>query len=374
MTHEAIQGALYRDIVDALPVALFVLDNRLNVIVANRSASALLATDGREQGRRILDLIPHTGLAKQLRDVQCEGGVREVELHLLSPQGGLKAVKATIVRLETSGIAGPSSLVLLEDISEKIRLEQQLVHSEKLAGMGELAASVAHELGNPLSIMSATLQYMQQRLHAKHDSLAAEMEVILDNLSRMDELLRSLAEFTGPERPHFESHDMQRTLSQVLTFVAKEAEAHQVMLQTEFEPGLTPCWADHRKLKQVFLNLFKNALEAMPVGGRLSVKAKLVRKAAAAEEPNLSIEVSDTGIGIPPGDLDLIFRPFYSTKKGGTGLGLSFCRRVIGEHGGEISVHSQSGRGTTVSIRLPVVPPGRGIDGPAADHPDDRRR
>jgi signal transduction histidine kinase len=222
--------------------------------------------------------------------------------------------------------------------------------------------------------MSATLQYMQQRLHEKHDSLAAEMEMILENLNRMDELLKCLVEFTGPERPHVEYQDIPRTLSQVLTFVAKEAEGRKVTIHTDFERNVPPCLADHRKLKQVFLNLFKNALEAMPEGGRLSVRVTLVRHAAAAQRPVLSIEVSDTGIGIPEGDLDAIFRPFYSTKKGGTGLGLPFCRRVIEEHGGEISVQRQRGRGTAVTLRLPMTPPGREEDEPAQDHLGDRRR
>jgi signal transduction histidine kinase len=254
--------------------------------------------------------------------------------------------------------------MLLEDRSERIRLEQQLIQSEELAGMGQLAASLAHELGNPLSIMSATLQYLYQRLQQHDDPLADKMAVKLNNLQRMDELLKTLAEFMGPEQPHIECLDLHQTLPHVLTFAAKEAEGHQVTIHIDFEPMLCPCKADHRQLKQVLLKLFKDALEAMPAGGHLTVSVRRLISAGSTAKPELLIAVQDTGIGIADTDLDVIFRPFYSTKKQGTGLGLPFCRRVIEEHGGEIGVHSQRGKGTTITIRLPVRPEGED-DGPA---------
>lgn len=349
---------LYRDILDALPIAILVLDGHLNVLMANKGISSLMTLPNHGEGLRIQQLIPHERLHKQLGEVQRHGGTREVELHLLPRQGffkGIAALKAIAVGIHPGELEGPSVLMLLEDLSERIRLEQQLIQSEKLAGMGQLAASLAHELGNPLTVMSSTLQYLHKCLRERGDSLAEKMEVILDNLARMDELLKTLVGFAGPERPHHECLDMQQTLSHVLTFVAKEAEAHKVTIHTDFEPTPAPCWADHRQLRQVFLNLFKNALEAMPGGGRLTVKVRRLASPTSSDQSELCIEVSDTGIGIEAMDLEMIFRPFYSTKKQGTGLGLPFCRRVIEEHGGEISVHSRRGEGTTVTIRLPVT-------------------
>jgi len=348
-----------------------VLDAEQKVVMANRSFSSLFMPQECKRGMFFHEFLPHEGLQRQLWEVTREGGQRQVELHLFRPLGVIKAIKATVIGIHTQGTAGRYCLVLLEDISERIRMEQQLVQSEKLAAMGELAASVAHELGNPLSAMSATLQYMQQRLHRTNALLAEELEVILDNVSRMHELLKSLAEFTGPERPYVTRDDIQRGLSQVLTLVAKEAEGRKVSVETAFEPILPLYRADHRKLKQVFLNLLKNALEAMPEGGRLAVRVKLVGAAASAKKACLAIEVSDTGVGIRDAEIDTVFRPFYSTKSGGRGLGLPFCRRVIEEHGGEMSIHSQWGKGTTVAIRLPIAPEGE-EDGAAQDHPGDR--
>jgi len=358
---------LYRDILDALPIAILVLDGHLNVLMANKGISSLMTLANRGEGLRIQQLIPHERLHKQLREVQRHGGTREVELHLLPRQGffkGITALKAIAVGIHPGEFEGPAVLMLLEDLSERIRLEQQLIQSEKLAGMGQLAASLAHELGNPLSVMSSTLQYLHGCLRERDDPLAEKMEVILDNLARMDELLKTLVGFTGPERPHHECLDIQQTLSHVLTFVAKEAEAHRVTIQTDFEPMPEPCWADHRQLKQVFLNLFKNALEAMPRGGCLAVKVRRVARSTSSDQPTICIEVSDTGIGIEEADLEMIFRPFYSTKKQGTGLGLPFCRRVIEEHGGEIGIHSRRGEGTTVTICLPATPEGGGHASP----------
>jgi signal transduction histidine kinase len=361
------QEQWYREILDALPIAILVLNGDLNVVMANKRVSTLLTLPSRGDGLGIQQIIPHDGLLKQLCEVQQHGGTREVELHLLPPQGffkGITAVKAWAVRIHPGETAGPWVVLLLEDLSERIRLEQQLIQSEKLAGMGQLAASLAHELGNPLRIMSATLQYLYQRLQQHDDALADNMAVILDNLQRMDELLKTLAGFMGPERPHIECLNLHQTLSHVLTFVAKEAEGHQVTIHMDFEPMLCPCKANHRQLKQVFLNRIKNVLEAMPAGGHLTVSVRRLISAASTAKTELLIAVRDTGIGIADTDLDVIFRPFYSTKKQGTGLGLPFCRWVIEEHGGEIWVHSQHGKGTAVTIRLPVTPEGED-DGPA---------
>ncbi|MBI4639620.1 MAG: GHKL domain-containing protein, partial [Candidatus Tectomicrobia bacterium] len=175
----------------------------------------------------------------------------------------------------------------------------------------------------------------------------------LDNVNEMHRLLKSLSEFSGPERPHLEYLDIHQSLSQVLAFVVKEAEGRKVKIETDFRESL-PISADHKKLKQVFLNFFKNALEAMPEGGRLSVKTRLASGDFSEKKSGMTIQISDTGVGIAQEEIDFIFRPFYSTKKGGTGLGLSFCQRIIEEHGGEITVDSQIGRGTTFTILLPL--------------------
>ena len=353
---------LYKAIIDALPQAILVLDEHMKVVMSNRGFLSLLSKSAEEiEGREIGEVIPHMALQDRAREVQKLGwGRKEVELHL-HLEDGPHILRAIIVPLN-----GPLSLLALEDVSEKVKLEEQLVQWEKSAGMGQLASTIAHELGNPLSIISSTLQYIQKNLSDERDrSLVEALEVIMDNIHRMHELLESLSEFTRPARPRFEYADLHHLLSQVLAFISKEAEGHNIRLYTEFHNPMPRCQVDVRRMKQVFLNLFKNAIEAMPEGGSLTVKTRL-----AEGQDEAIIEVWDTGVGIVETELSSIFRPFYSTKAGGMGLGLSLCRQVIEEHGGEISVRSEPGTGTCFTLSLPIT---RGReDEPYPDRPGDR--
>ncbi|MFQ6066083.1 MAG: nitrogen regulation protein NR(II) [bacterium] len=348
---------LYKVILDILPHAILVLDEGLRVVMCNRSCENLLLKSGGEiEGRNLSEVIPHKDLQNQARVVlqDREAGTKFVELHLDMEKESSKILRATISALRMEDVGGPLCLITLEDITEQVQLEEQLVQSEKLAGMGLLARSIAHEVGNPLSIMASTLQYIQNSLldHGNQD-LREAMETITDNIDQMHILLRSLSDFTGSKRPQFESCNLQRILSQLLTFISRQAEVHNISVHREFD-NIPDCQVDRREINQLFLNLLKNAIEAMPQGGKLRIKMHLVPKDSPGNEDRVLVEISDTGMGISETERQYIFRPFYSTKPKGTGLGLSFCRRVAEEHGGEISVKSQVGKGTTFMVTLPI--------------------
>ena len=165
-------------------------------------------------------------------------------------------VQVTLTSLTFPSFLNLSSafLLLLEDISERVRWEEQLLQAEKLSGMTELAATLAHELGNPLGIISSTLQYVQTHLH--DNRFHEEITVIIDQVERMHELLRTLMDVTGPTEPRFTRERVDHAFAQVLTFIAKEAEKRRVRIQTDFAAGLPPCLADSRQLQQQFFNLF----------------------------------------------------------------------------------------------------------------------
>jgi signal transduction histidine kinase len=186
-----------------------------------------------------------------------------------------------------------------------------------------------------------------------HVELIEPLDATLDNLDQMHRLLRSLSEFTGQRRPHYESADLNGLIRRSLAFISKEAEGHGIELAVSLGESLPPCHLDVRAVNQILLNVFKNAIEAMPNGGRLSVRTRLSTPAAQDGQTAL-VEVRDTGVGIEEGELRRVFRPLYSTKPRGTGLGLSFCRQVVEEHGGEIRLASRIGHGTTVTLTLPT--------------------
>ena len=349
---------LYEAILDVLPHAILVVDNELKVVMHNRICENLLEVSLEKiEDRQLFEVIPHRNLRNQARMVlqNQEAGTKVVELHLDTGKGSSKILKASIntLRLKDRGI--PLCLITLEDITQHMQLEEQLVQSEKLAGMGLLASSMAHELGNPLSIMASTLQYIRDTLLGHSDeNLKKGIETIMDNIHEMDILLRSLSDFTGSKRPQFQFCSLQHILSQLLTFVSGEAAIHNISIEQEFDKSIPPCQIDSREIKQLFLNLFKNAIEAMPEGGKLRIRMYLVRKDSSRNEDRVRVEISDTGVGINEADLQYIFRPFYSTKPKGTGLGLPFCRRVVEEHGGEISLKSEMRKGTIFMVTFPI--------------------
>jgi len=348
---------IYKSIIASLPYGLLVLDKELKVIHCNQSFETLLSkAKGEILGCELSEIIPHRELQRQTEAVIQNGGTKLVELHIDTEY--LKILKAVIVALNMEDRSNVC-LITLEDISERARLEGQLVQSEKIAGMGLLAATIAHELGNPLSIMSSTLQYIRdifsdaEKQQLKEAAQAAgiieAIEAIMDSIGRMHELLRALSDFTGSQRSHFAAADLHRLLSETLTFIRSGAEALEIKVHYEFGDDIPKCYMDARQIKQLFLNLLKNAMEAMPDGGILDVRMLLDKG-----KDVVRVDISDTGNGFDETELRSIFRPFYSTKPDGTGLGLTFCRRVVEEHGGEISVKSELHKGSTFSVSLPV--------------------
>jgi len=304
---------LYEVILDVLPHAVLVLDNELKVVMYNRSCERLLSKSAEEiEGGQLSEVISHKDLQNQARIVlqNQEAGTKVVELHPDTEKESSKILKATITALHLEDVGTPLCLITLEDMTQHEQLEEQLVQSEKLAGMGLLARSMAHELGNPLSIMASTLQYIQDTLLGdSNQNLREAIETIMDSIQQMHILLRSLSDFTGSKRPQFESCNLQRILSQLLTFISKEAEIHNINIQKEFD-DVPNCQVDSREIKQLFLNLFKNAIEAMPRGGKLRVKMHLVRKDSPKNEDRVRMEISDTGMGIKETDIPYVFRPF----------------------------------------------------------------
>ena len=248
---------LHKVALDVLPRGILILKEDLTAIMCNPSCQNLLLKPATEiVGKNLREIIPHKDLRNQARTVlrNRKTGAKLVELHL-GPQEE-RILRATVAALDTEEITTSLCLIMLEDVTQQVQLEQQLVESEKLAGMGLLARSIAHEVGNPLSIMTSTLQYMQSiLLKTGNQDFKEAIETIMDNFRRMDALLRSLADFTGSKRPQFESCSLKHVLSQLLTFIGREAEIHNISIHREFDKNIPRCQVDSQETKQLFLNL-----------------------------------------------------------------------------------------------------------------------
>jgi signal transduction histidine kinase len=223
-------------------------------------------------------------------------------------------------------------------------MQRQLTQLERLAGAGQLAAQFAHEVGTPLNLISGHVQLLRAR--AQDERMIQRLDVIAGQIDRITEIVRSMLDSTRRPVPHFEPIDINSLLAHILDATQPTLVARNVELRTEMSEGLPLVKADADQLQQVFINLINNSLDAMPLGGELTVFTKL-------EHDFIVIELTDSGEGIAEDQLDLIFDPLFSTKHGrGTGLGLTIVKQIISEHGGEVEVSSEQGKRTTFRITL----------------------
>jgi signal transduction histidine kinase len=249
---------------------------------------------------------------------------------------------------------------MVERLRENRRLEERLHFAERATALGRLASGVAHEIRNPLNFINLSIDHVRQRLHPEDPGRREDFERILENvkseINRLNRLVGDFLSFGKPMRLYRRSCSVDRLLRDVAALVDHKARDQGIALAVEADQGLPEIVADPELLKTCFLNLLINAVDAMPDGGLLTLA---VRKDA---DDALRITVTDTGQGMAAEDARTAFEPYFSTKETGLGLGLALTHKIVTDHGGTIVLDSEQGRGTTVTIRLPLV-----ADAPAED-------
>jgi signal transduction histidine kinase len=240
------------------------------------------------------------------------------------------------------------------------KTEVQLIRSEKLAALGQLAAGIAHEIRNPLTSINILIHSLAEKLSTKN-SQWEDLKVIEEEILRINEIVDQFLRFAKPASPLFEKADLIPLFEEILQLLRPQIERGKIAVKKEFEP-LPFITVDKEQIKQVILNLLINAIQAMPKVGRLDLSSRVSREGHWIE-----LIIQDSGIGIPPEDIDKLFDPFFSTKEGGMGLGLSIAHRIIDQHHGKIEVESNPGKGTRFTISLPIS-----SEEKDADHSDRR--
>ncbi len=247
------------------------------------------------------------------------------------------------------------AIALNRMLSELKKREEQLIQSRKLAAVGNLTAGIAHELNNPLNNISLTTEALIDEFEEYDKETKLKMlKDVFTQVERAGATVANLLDFTRRDKDAFEQVYLRDVLERTLKLMANEINLSKVQLDVDFVDNLPPIMGNQNNLQQVFLNLFLNALQAMPDGGMLKVKAY-------TENESLKVVVSDTGIGIPKENLGSIFDPFFTTKElgKGTGLGLSVSYGIIQKHRGTITVESEVGKGASFTIKLPFAGSGR---------------
>ena len=252
-----------------------------------------------------------------------------------------------------------------EDVTENLRLEEQVRQADKLAAVGQLTAGLAHEIGTPLNVISGRAEHMLRKM-APDDAQRAHLESILGQIERITKIVDQLLNFTRSRLPVLRPVPLAPLIREVLSLVEHQFQGGRISVQVDCANDLPAIVADPDQLQQVLLNLVVNAIQAMPEGGRLTIRAG--RTVARREREDrlgdhyLKIEVADTGVGIPEEHLPRVFDPFFTTKDvgKGTGLGLAVSNSIAHKHGGFLLVKSRVGEGATFSAYLPVSPDSSG--------------
>ena len=240
--------------------------------------------------------------------------------------------------------------MIVRDITESRRSTQTTIENERLSALTLLAAGVAHEIGNPLNSLTIHLQLMERRLRKLPPDQRAELDesvrVAKDEIRRLDFIVSQFLRALRPAPLQLEWAEVNALVEQSVSFLAAEVADRDILVELELAKNLPPLELDRDQMKQAFYNIIRNSSQAMRGGGILRILTGL-------EEDYVAIAFTDTGGGIDPQAMSKVFDPYFTTKENGSGLGLLIVRRIVREHGGDIELRSDTGRGLTVTIRLP---------------------
>jgi PAS domain S-box-containing protein len=349
-----------RNVIESLRDGIAILDLERRVVGWNRALAIHSGIPIEEiRGRMFFEAFPNfrrEGLepyVNRLYEGKEEAFTLERFQHVSRVTGPMVVdLKGSVIRGPGGGIEGV--VLLLENVSERVRFEQSIQEAEKLAAIGTLAAGVAHEINNPIGIMTSRIELMLEEAEEAGLSAAAreDLAVLQRNAQRVGRITQALLSFArrsaGVKRPT----DLTAVAEETLLLFEKHATKAGIVVDRRLAPGLPPVQGDVNELQQVLLNLLNNAREALGNQGEIRVETAL-----ASDRPGwVRMTVADTGPGIPPELRDRVFVPFFTTKAGGTGLGLAISHRIVADHGGVIELASEPGAGTTFTILLPALP------------------
>jgi two-component system sensor histidine kinase PilS (NtrC family) len=256
-------------------------------------------------------------------------------------------------------------MLVLDDITAEKKMEEFLKHRQRIETMGQISATIAHEIRNPLASIRGAVQEIGRAIEIP-ESKKVLLDIVLSESDRLDQIITDFLKFARMRPPRLAQADMGRVLSDVKLLLGARAEARDVAITLEGDEG-EPFPADPEQLRQLFLNLGVNALQAMhgQAKKQLTIRVKVISLYAAAEfamdqvmerpdRPGVLIELQDTGHGMSDKVRRQIFEPFFTTKTAGTGLGLAIVERIVQSHEGVVSVESKEGHGTTIRVWLPT--------------------
>lgn len=339
--------ALSDNVLENMPIGVLALNRIGKIASLNQTAAALLGLSPRE----VVSANPEEKLPSPLMDLirELRAGERVIEREVDCPFSTGKNVPLDVMGTPLLNDEGDflGHVVLFRDLSEIRQLKEEVARSQRLASIGKLAAGVAHEIRNPLSSIKGLATYFKERYRdVAEDQQTAE--IMIQEVERLNRVIGQLLEFARPMSLQKRPTPLKTLVQQTLSMIDGDARKRGVEIAFHADPGLEQVPLDPDRIRQVLLNLFLNALEAVGDGGRLAVEIR-----HDEERRQVRLIVNDNGTGIDKEDLTHIFDPYFTTKPGGTGLGLAIVHKIVEAHGGEVHVKSHRGEGTSVTVSLP---------------------
>jgi two-component system, sporulation sensor kinase A len=340
----------YRQLIETIPNAIMIYYHG-EILYVNDAAKNLLGAEKKEEivGHSIYNFVHPNYQVKAKERLE----------HLRKEKRVTNNVDQKLVRLDDKVIYVEVSsrlinyegmeaiLTVFEDVThKKEETEGLLQKSDKLAIVGQMAAGIAHEIRNPLTSIKGFIQLFE----AKYQEDQQYFKLVLSELDRINMIVGEFLVLAKPTAFEFKDKEIKKLIHDVVTLINTQAIMTNIEISVEYDSDLPIIVCEENQLKQVFINLLKNAIEAMPNGGKIQVEVRV------KEEDKVSIFIIDHGTGIPEERIPRLGEPFYSTKEKGTGLGLMTCFKIIEKHDGEIKITSKINEGTTVEVILPSVP------------------
>lgn len=360
----------------AISDAIIWTDERASVQWCNSPCDALLGRQHLEiLGKRLTELLPlkQNGqpLSPDRHPVHLILDTRlPVDARYEFERDGRRLILEVSGGCAQMGGYGQSAVLVLRDVTDRERMEKELVQAEKLAAIGRFSSGIAHEVKNPLGVILGGIEFLETRLRPGDSEAKTALQLMKGSTLRADAVVRSLLQFAKPSSLRKERVECQELLGGTLELLARQFSLSNITVEVQPVPEALWVNVDKNQIQQALFNLLLNAKEAMPHGG--AIRIRTFKGAAPGHSPSASclMEISDTGEGISPENFSRLFEPFFTTKRDrkGTGLGLSITKRILEDHQGDLSIMSEPRKGTTVRIALPLAEGGSRNE----DHSHDR--
>ncbi|MGB9804509.1 two-component system sensor histidine kinase NtrB [Desulfofundulus sp.] len=333
---------------DSLPAGLLVIDRQARIRIFNRQLAKRTGLPAEQMiGKRYQEIYPGSKQSKLLETLHTGTAYDQIRAEEVLPvphRTGFSTASCRPIITSSGSVVG--ALALFTENAHLREMQQAVMKADRLAIMGQLAAQVVHEVKNPLTTVKGFLQLLKESRNLSGQQ--EYLDIMLDAIDHANHIITDFLYLARPGCSCRKTYSPEKLLSEVCLLMESEAALRNITLAHVISEVLPPVWIDPDQMKQVLVNIIKNSLEAMPEGGQVTIET-------SCRAGELLITISDTGTGMDQLVLENIFEPFFTTKASGSGLGMFIAKQIIHNHHGDIKVDSVPGKGTTVTISLPIL-------------------